>query len=142
MRPAQPITRLLGGLAILAMGALHLQQYLDGQYRSIPTIGTLFLLNFAGAIVIGGVLLTPIKRLLGAVGEGRRAAPSAVRSPLMAAVAIAFLLISEQTPLFGFMEVGYKTPMLVALISEGLAVLALAGFLLSSIAGPGRRRAR
>jgi heme A synthase len=34
-------------------------------------------------------------------------------------------LISEHTPLFGFMEAGYRTPIVVALIVEGAAVVLL-----------------
>lgn len=43
--------RILGALSVLAVGAVHLQQY-DYLYSTIPTIGTLFLLNFAGATAI------------------------------------------------------------------------------------------
>ena len=52
-------TRFLGALSLLAVGAVHLQQY-DYLYSTIPTIGTLFLLNFAGATVIGLGLLAPV----------------------------------------------------------------------------------
>ncbi len=37
--------RFFGVLAVLAMGAVHLQQYIGADYRTIPTIGTLFLLT-------------------------------------------------------------------------------------------------
>ena len=37
--------RVLGALSLLAVGAVHLQQY-DALYSAIPTIGTLFVLNF------------------------------------------------------------------------------------------------
>ena len=50
------VARGLGALALLAVGTIHLQQYL-GPYSAIPTIGTLFLLNFAAAIVIGAALV-------------------------------------------------------------------------------------
>jgi hypothetical protein len=40
--------RVLGALSLLAVGAVHLQQYFE-LYSSIPTIGTLFLLNVVGA---------------------------------------------------------------------------------------------
>jgi hypothetical protein len=48
--------RALGALAVLVVGAIHLQQYLK-LYSAIPTIGTLFVLNFAGATAIGLGLL-------------------------------------------------------------------------------------
>src|SRR5690242_15622547 len=57
--------RALGALAVLAVGAVHLQQYL-WLYSAIPTIGTLFILNFAGATAVGIGLLAPVERVLGA----------------------------------------------------------------------------
>jgi hypothetical protein len=57
-------TRGRGALAVLAVGAVHLQQYL-WLYSAIPTIGTLFVLNFAGATAIGLGLLAPLERVLG-----------------------------------------------------------------------------
>jgi hypothetical protein len=44
------------------VGAIHLQQYLK-LYSAIPTIGTLFVLNFAAATVIGLGLIVPISRV-------------------------------------------------------------------------------
>lgn len=61
----------LGALATLAVGAVHLQQYFK-LYSAVPTIGTLFVLNFVGATVIGVALLAPLERLAGP--RGRRAA--------------------------------------------------------------------
>src|SRR5262245_48780965 len=57
-----------GALALLAVGAVHMQQY-EKLYSAIPTIGTLFLLNFVGATAIGLALLAPIERLLGRWGD-------------------------------------------------------------------------
>ncbi|MCL6441374.1 MAG: hypothetical protein K6T27_07765, partial [Thermoleophilum sp.] len=62
-----PVVRALGALSLLAVGAVHLQQYLS-LYSAIPTIGALFLLNFAGATAIGLGLLAPVERLLGRLG--------------------------------------------------------------------------
>ena len=59
--------RFLGALSLLAVGAVHLQQY-EYLYSTIPTIGTLFLLNFAGATALGLGLLAPVERLLGRLG--------------------------------------------------------------------------
>jgi hypothetical protein len=121
------VTRTAGALAVLGMGALHLQQYLGAEYSSIPTIGTLFVLNFAGSLVIALGLLMPLERLL----PRRGAAATTFLSLLgaaMGAISIAFLLISESTPLFGFMEAGYRTPVVVALAFEGAAVVLLTAF--------------
>jgi peptidoglycan/LPS O-acetylase OafA/YrhL len=98
-------TRVLGALATLAVGAVHLQQYLK-LYSEVPTIGPLFVLNFAGATVLGVALLTPSERFGGWLGH---AAPAfaAIAAIGLAATSFAFLLISEHTPLFGFKEPGY-----------------------------------
>src|SRR3954452_18116316 len=60
--------RALGALSLLATGAVHLQQFAR-LYHAIPTIGALFVLNFAGATAIGLVLLAPVGRLAGRRGE-------------------------------------------------------------------------
>ena len=44
--------RVLGALSLLAVGAVHLQQYFE-LYYDIPTIGKLFVLNFVGATIVG-----------------------------------------------------------------------------------------
>jgi hypothetical protein len=120
--------RFPGALALLAMAALHLQQAIGAHYSGIPTIGTLFFLNFAGGTLVGLGLMSPAGRI-----AGRRAATSSTLLALagigLAAASIAFLLISESTPIFGFRESGYQTPMVVALASEGAAVLLLSGYL-------------
>jgi len=71
-RPISLALRVTGALALLAMGALHLQQYLDAGYSALPTIGTLFLLNFVGGVALGVALLLPVGRLprLGASAPG------------------------------------------------------------------------
>src|SRR5205085_3163606 len=42
----------LGALAVLATGVLHIQQYYGQDYSTVPTIGTLFFLNFVSAVVV------------------------------------------------------------------------------------------
>src|SRR5947208_15332425 len=54
--------RVLGALSLLAVGAVHLQQY-DDLYSAIPTIGTLFVLNFVAATLLGVGLLVPFELL-------------------------------------------------------------------------------
>jgi hypothetical protein len=122
--------RVLGALATLAVGSVHLQQYFE-LYSAVPTIGTLFVLNFAGATVIGVALLAPIERVPGRLGR--------VAAPLLAVAAIGlavssfvFLLVSERTPLFGFMEPGYDPAGIAAArISEIATVVLLSGFLVA-----------
>ncbi|HEX6026403.1 MAG TPA: hypothetical protein VFZ00_30690, partial [Solirubrobacter sp.] len=98
---AWQIARVLGALSLIAVGIVHLQQYFE-LYSEIPTIGTLFVLNFIGATVVGVGLLVRL---------GRWSAPArtllALAGIAQAATAFVVLLISERTPLFGFKEPGY-----------------------------------
>jgi hypothetical protein len=125
--------RILGALSVLAVGAVHLQQYFS-LYSSIPTIGTLFVLNFVGATVIGLGLLAPVERLYDRPA-GVLPALLAVGGIGLAATSFVFLVISERTPLFGFMEPGYDpAAILASRVAEAVAVLSLAGYLVARFA--------
>ena len=129
--------RVLGALALLSVGAVHLQQYLY-LYSAIPTIGTLFVLNFVGATAIGLGLLAPTERLLGRFGA---AAVSllALGGVGLAATAFVFLFVAERTPLFGFMEPGYDPPAILASrVAEAVTVVVLGGFLLARLVASAR----
>lgn len=136
VRPAHALEwalRVLGALSLLAVGAVHLQQY-DALYSAIPTIGTLFVLNFAGATAIGLGLLLPVERLFGRLG-GVLPALLALGGIGLAATAFVFLFVSERTPLFGFMEPGYDpTAILASRVAEVVTVAFLTGFLAVSAA--------
>ena len=120
--------RILGALSVLAVGAVHLQQY-DYLYSTIPTIGTLFLLNFAGATAIGLGLLAPLERLLGRLGATAHAL-LALGGIGLAATSFVFLLIAERTPVFGFQEPGYDPAAIMASrVAEIVTVVALGGYL-------------
>jgi hypothetical protein len=120
--------RALGALAVLAVGAVHLQQYL-WLYSSIPTIGTLFVLNFAGATALGLGLLAPVERVLGARWGGATLGLLVLGGIGLAATSFVFLAVSEQTPLFGFMEPGYDpTAILASRIAEVATVVSLGAF--------------
>jgi hypothetical protein len=119
----------LGAVAVLAVGAIHLQQYFK-LYSAIPTIGTLFVLNFIGATVIGLGLLAPVERLLGRRWGGTALTLLAIAGIGLAATAFVFLAIAEQTPLFGFEEPGYDpTAILASRLAEGAAVVLLGAYL-------------
>jgi hypothetical protein len=125
--------RALGALATLSVGIVHLQQYFK-LYSSVPTIGTLFVLNFAGATVIGLGLLAPLERLGGRMGAAA-VALLALGGVALAATAFVFLYVSERTPLFGFMEPGYDPAGIAAArISEVAAVALLVPFLVARFA--------
>jgi hypothetical protein len=119
-------TRTLGATTLLVIGGIHIQQYQYDFYSAIPTIGTLFLLNFFAGTGLGLLLLVPFKprrlrnlldRLAALAGIG------------FAASGLAALLVSEHTPLFGFMEHGYRFVIVLTLASEAAAVALLVGFL-------------
>ncbi|HEX6458386.1 MAG TPA: hypothetical protein VF032_05660 [Thermoleophilaceae bacterium] len=124
--------RYAGALALLAMGAIHLEQYVNVSYSQIPTIGTLFLLNFAGGLVLSIALMSPLERLW--EHRGRRALILlALAGMAMAVASIVFLLISEGTPLFGFRESGYRPAIVFALAVEALAMLCLGAFVAAQL---------
>jgi hypothetical protein len=121
------LLRTVGAIAVLVVGAVHLQQYFGEGIDTVPTIGTLFVLNFAGAMVIGVGLLVPVARLrpvqlllaLGGIG--------------LAATSFVFLFIAEHQSLFGFQEHGYRAGIVVALVAEAVAVVTLGAYLVASV---------
>jgi hypothetical protein len=119
--------RFLGALSLLAVGAVHLQQYSE-LYSEIPTIGTLFVLNFLGATALGLGLLAPVERLLGRWG-GPAVGLLSLGGVALAATAFVFLAISQRTPLFGFMEPGYDPQAIMfARVSEVATVVLLGAY--------------
>ena len=86
------VLRVIGAGLLFATGAIHLDLYLTG-YRTIPTIGWLFLLQVITAFGLGAMILVCSSRLAAATG---------------AAFAIATLggyLLSLRVSLFGFREI-------------------------------------
>jgi hypothetical protein len=120
---APAILRTLGAVAVLVVGAVHLDEYIADHFGVVPIIGPLFVLNFAGATLIGLGLLVPAARLrplhlllaLGGIG--------------LAASSFVFLFISEHQPLFGFQDYGYRAEIVIALAAEAAAVVALVAYL-------------
>jgi hypothetical protein len=137
-RPARPagrtgvageVARYLGGLALLVVGAIHAQQYYDAYFYVVPTIGTLFLLNFVGAGVVGVVLIAPVRRLGRNIGD-LILVLAALGGIGIAAGSLVSLLISEYTPFFGFMESGYRLAIVLTLIFDALTTVFLGVFVL------------
>ena len=126
---AAEAARYLGAVSILLVGAVHVQQYYYAYFNVVPTIGTLFLLSFIGAGIVGVVLLAPVRRLGQEVGDAilTLAALGAIGIALGTLVS---LLISEYTPLFGFMESGYRLAVVLTLLFDGLTTAFLGLFLL------------
>jgi hypothetical protein len=122
---ARTTTRVLGAILLVFVGADHYYEYSVDQYSVLPTIGTLFLVNFVSASVVGLALLMPLERLFGRFG--RAAVELAAASGFaIAATSLAALLISEQVKLFGFMESNYRPAIIVAIASEAAGAVCLA----------------
>ena len=132
--PSLTVTRTLGAAALLVIGGVHYQQYHYAFYSSIPTIGPLFLLNFIAATALGLFLLAPVRSRFGRGGKvlDQLAALAGIG---VAAGGLAALLISEQTPLFGFMEHGYRFVIVLAIASDAVAIAMLTLFLMRARAG-------
>jgi hypothetical protein len=124
----------LGALAVLATGVDHIQQYSDNNYSTVPTIGTLFLLNFIAAIVIAIGLIAPLRRVAGRYTDAVRAV-IAVGGIGLGVSSLAGLFISETSGLFGFVEHGYRTAIVIAIAVEVAATVFLVVFLLANGTG-------
>jgi hypothetical protein len=127
--PAVEIARYLGAVSILLVGVVHAQQYYEAYFSVVPTIGTLFLLSFVGSGVVGAVLIAPVRRLGRSVGD-LILVVAALGAIGIAVGSLASLVISEYTPLFGFMESGYRLAVVLTLVFDGLATVLLGAFVL------------
>ena len=104
---------LAGGGLLIATGAIHLDLYLTG-YRSIPTIGWLFLFQVIAAFVLGAAVLASAARLAAAAGA------------VFSLATLGGYLLSLWIGLFGFKEVR-TTAGIAAGVVEVVAFAALAG---------------
>jgi predicted lipoprotein with Yx(FWY)xxD motif len=117
------VLRVAGAGLLIAAGAIHLDLYLTG-YRTIPTIGWLFLLQVIAAFCLGlAVLIIPgrpvlARRLAAAAGAG------------FALATLGGYLLSVWAGLFGFKEVRTTAGIIAGVIEVAafgaLAALALA----------------
>jgi predicted lipoprotein with Yx(FWY)xxD motif len=112
--------RLAGAGLLTATGAIHLDLYMNG-YRSIPTIGGLFLLQVSAVFCVAGAVLVSGSRLLAAVGAG------------LALATLGAYLQSVWIGLFGFKEVR-STAGIAAGVVEVAAFAVLAGLALAPAA--------
>ena len=111
--------RLAGGGLLIATGAIHLDLYQTG-YRSIPTIGWLFLLQVIAAFGLGAAVLVFANWLTAAAGAG------------FALATLGGYLLTVWIGLFGFTEVR-TTAGIVAGVIEVAAFAALAGLAVLSV---------
>jgi hypothetical protein len=120
--------RYLGALSVVVVGIIHAQQYYYAYFSSVPTIGTLFVLSFVGSGVSGAMLIAPVRRL------GRNLGDLILVLAALGGIGVAFgslvsLLISEYTPLFGFMESGYRLAIQLTIIFDSLTTVLLGLFI-------------
>lgn len=116
--------RVLGAILLVFVGADHYYEYSVDGYSVVPTIGTLFLLNFISATAIGLILLAPLHRILHRYGRSAQQLAS-LSGFGIAATSLLALLVSEHTKLFGFMESNYRPAIIVAIASEAAAATIL-----------------
>jgi hypothetical protein len=126
---AVELARYLGAVSILVVGAVHAQQYYEAYFSVVPTIGTLVLLSFIGAGIVGVVLVAPVRRFGRNLGD-LILVLAALGAIGIAAGSLVSLLISEYTPLFGFMESGYRLAIVLAIVFDALATVFLGVFVL------------
>ena len=129
----------LGAAAVLATGIAHVQQFYADDYKSVPTIGTLFYLNFVSAVVIAAGLVVPLGRIAGRYADMIRSA-FAVAGIGLGALSLIALFVSESSGLFGFQENGYRTPIALAIVFEVAAIVCLVTFLIANGTGVARMR--
>ena len=105
--------RVAGAGLLAATGAIHLDLYLTG-YRSIPTIGWLFLLQVITAFALAAAVLATGSRLAAAAGAG------------FALATLGGYLLSVWTGLFGFKEIRTTAGLVAGVIEvAGFAALAV-----------------
>lgn len=119
--------RLIGATGLLVMAGVHLQRLVGAGYEQLPTINTLFWLDVAaGASLAAAVLI-------------RGHALAALAGAAVSAGAIAALLVSHSSGLFGFTEPSFDAAVVIALASEATALVALLGLLALRLAHVRRR---
>jgi predicted lipoprotein with Yx(FWY)xxD motif len=105
---------IVGAALLVASGAIHLDLYLTG-YRTIPTIGPLFLLQVIAAFVLAAAILVTGSWLAAAAGAG------------FAISTLGGYLLSLWVGLFGFTEVRTTAGIVAGIIDvAAFATLALA----------------
>ena len=114
---ATPAAYALGALLLAGEGAVHVQQFFS-EFHGVRWIGPLFLANAAA------VVLT-----LTGLAQPRTRGFAALAGVVISALALASLIVSYGTGLFGWQEGGFRTPVALAMITEAGAVILLAAAL-------------
>ena len=123
------VARYLGAAALVGVGIVHIWQYYVDYYSAIPTIGTLFILNFVSAIIVAAGLIAPLQRL----GRGPGRALRVLLAASGAGIALGSLVgleVSETSGLFGFMETGYRPAIVLSIVLDAATLVLLGAFLM------------
>jgi predicted lipoprotein with Yx(FWY)xxD motif len=121
------VLRAIGAGFLAATGAIHLDLYVTG-YRTIPTIGWLFLVQIIAAFALSVTVLTFRSRLVSGAGAG------------CAIATLGGYLLSLRVGLFGFREVRTSAGILAGVIE--VAAFAVLAWSALSPDGPRRVGAR
>lgn len=122
------VARYLGAAALVGVGVDHIWQFYVDSYSVIPTIGTLFVLNFASALVVALGLVVPLQRLSPRWGRALVRLLAAGGAGI-ALGSFAGLEVSETTGLFGFVESGYRGAIVLSIALDAAALIFLSTFL-------------
>src|SRR3954468_10331299 len=107
----------IGAIALAGEAAVHIQQYAS-LLHGVRWVGPLFLLNAAASLVTIAGLAMPRPRAL-----------ASLAGIVISTLALAALVVSYGRGIFGWQEGGFRTPVELAIIAEGVAVIALAAAL-------------
>lgn|GEM_PF-1574289 len=119
MNTTSDVLRVLGALATIVVGAIHLQQYADF-ISDVPTIGVLFVLNGLGAGVLAIMLATRAASL---------AAAGAIALSAGSLVSIAISM--TENGLFDYVESDFRAPVVIAVVAEVAAIVLLSACLVA-----------
>src|SRR3954466_12762336 len=115
-----PAAFVLGAIGLADEAAVHIQQYVS-LLHGVRWVGALFLANAAASLVTIAGLAMPRTRAL-----------AALAGIVISSLALAALVVSYGRGLFGWQEGGFRTPVELAVIAEGIAVIGLAAALAPS----------
>lgn len=113
------VLRYAAAALVFVVGAVHYQQYI-AVLHDIKTIGVLFLLNAAGGAALTIALLWNDRTL------NRLAALGSIPLCLGSLVSI---VLSMGNGIFGYQEPDWRTAVVIAVVAEVAAVIALLGYL-------------
>jgi hypothetical protein len=142
MKSAQTLTmaRRTGAVAILATGAVHLEQLMVEDFQGIPAIQVLFPLNVIASGVTGVCLLAPLDRVLPDQWMDGARALLAGLGLTIAVGSLVGLFVVETVGIFGLRTHHYSAAAVLAIVVEGTAALSLTPVLASGLRGALRHR--